>query len=408
MGRERADTAVESAAPPWDSVSVEACHVGRPGEFIAAVPAMLGFTPVRSLVVAVLRPEPGRVDTAAVDVVARVDFESPGRGETEHMVERVAAICVRRSAVAVLALIVDDRATAPTVEHPGVRARRHRLLIGALERRLAADGVPLAGAWVTAAIAPELPWWSLLGPKEQGVQPDPAASLVTVGHVLEGRPVRGSRAELAAVVAVDAAARCAVEQVFDAAVAGAAHRLAAAVSGGDPQSYGRAALRRVLAQIAHVESGADLAAEELAELAVALRDSTVRDAMYALAPGDHARAAETLWVRMTRCLPDPDRAEAAALLGYCAYVRGDGTLAGVALQAALLSDPGHTMARLLDTALQSGMAPERLCCLATSGYEAAKDLGVDLDVPGGGFDTGAAGGGGGPGACRCDPEAEQS
>ncbi|NNH71086.1 DUF4192 domain-containing protein [Nocardia uniformis] len=361
-----------------DSVVVRPQHLHEPGGFIVAVPAMLGFTPVRSLVVAVLRAAPGVAGMTAVDVVARLDFDSPGRIETGQVVERVAGICVRHNAVAVLALIVDDRATAPTAHHRGVRGRRHRELVEALERRLAAETVPLAGAWAVAGIAPELMWWSLLEPRRTGTQPDPAASLITLGHVLDGRPVRGSREELTAVVEVDAVELAAVAQVFDAAVAAAQQRLAAAVRRGESGSYSRAALRKVLWQIANVESGAELEASELAELAVALRDPAVRDVMFALAPGDHAIAAEALWVRLTRCLPDPDRAETAALLGYSAYARGDGSLAGVALRAALASDPEHTMAQLLDTALQSGMRPEQLCQLAATGRDTAADLGVDL------------------------------
>lgn len=372
------DNAGEPDAPPEDSTVVRPQHLHEPGGFIAAVPAMLGFTPARSLVVAVLRAEPGLADTAAVDVVARLDFDSPGRMETGQMVERVLGICVRHNAVAVLALIVDDRATAPTARHRGVRGRRHRELVDALDRRLLAEGVPLAGAWAVTRIAPELAWWSVLGRKRSGAQPDPAASLVTLGHVLDGRPVRGSRDELTAVVAVDVDGLAAVTKVFEAAVAAAQHRLAGAVRRGDPNSYSRAAVRKVLWQIANIESGVELEAAELAEVAVALRDPIIRDVMFALAPGDHAMAAEALWVRLTHCLPDPDRAEAAALLGYSAYVRGDGSLAGVALQAALASDPEHTMAQLLDTALQSGMRPERLCRLAETGREAAADLGIDL------------------------------
>lgn len=362
-------------------------HLGDPGDFLAAVPAMLGFVPKQSLVVAVLRPEPGRMDAAAVDVVVRLDFHGPGRTEIGQMVDRVAEICRRQHAGAALALIVDDLGTTATARHRGERARRHRDLIEALAARLAAEEVPLAGAWATAEIAPDRPWWSVLGPERTGVQPDPAASLVTLGHVLEGRPIRASRAELTAVVAVDRAERAAVDRVLADVVADARQRLARAARRRDPQSFCRAALLRVLSQIAQVESGADLEPVELAELAVALRDSTVRDVMYALSPGDHAQAAETLWVRLTRCLPDPDRAEAAALLAYSAYVRGDGTLAGVALHAALGSDPGHTMARLLDAALQSGMRPEELRRLAKSGREAAKDLGVDLGMMGAGADV---------------------
>ncbi|GAB4584880.1 DUF4192 domain-containing protein [Nocardia sp. IFM 10818] len=349
-----------------------------PGEFIAAVPAMLGFPPARSLVVTALREDPGAPERAGVDVVVRLDLDNPGRAATAEILERVAGVCVQHNAIAAIALIVDDRATPPAEHHRGVRARRHRDLIHALEHRLDADGIPLAGAWAVTGIGAELPWWSLLGSARRGRQPDPASSMVTLRQVLEGRPLRGSRAELTDLVAVDSEVRAQVVAVLDAATAEAARQLARAVRHGDPDSYTRAALRKVLWHIANVESGARPDPPELAELAVTLRDKAVRDMLFGLMPGRHADAAESLWLQLTRVLPDPDRAEAAALLGYAAYVRGDGPLAGIALEAALSADPEHRMAVLLDIGLHTGMHPNRLHRLAASGREAAADLGIDL------------------------------
>jgi hypothetical protein len=70
---------------------------------------------------------------------------------------------------------------------------------------------------------------------------------------------------------------------------------------------------------------------------------------------------------------------AATLLGYTAYLRGDGPLAGVALEAAVAADPRHTTARLLETALRTGVRPHSLRELATIGRERAEALGIDLD-----------------------------
>jgi Domain of unknown function (DUF4192) len=43
-----------------------------------------------------------------------------------------------------------------------------------------------------------------------------------------------------------------------------------------------------------------------------------------------------------------------------AYVRGDGSLAGAAVQAALVDDAEHPMAGMLDTALQDAVRPEEI------------------------------------------------
>jgi hypothetical protein len=118
--------------------------------------------------------------------------------------------------------------------------------------------------------------------------------------------------------------------------------------------------------------------DELSALACGLNDVAVRDTLYALAVGADAGAVEALWAMLARTLPDPWRVEVLVLLAFSAYARGDGPLAGLSLEAALRSAPDHRMAGMLDTALQSGMRPERIRELAGTGYRLAKRLGVRL------------------------------
>ncbi|WP_280479202.1 DUF4192 domain-containing protein [Nocardia asiatica] len=358
-----------------------AVRVADPGELIAAVPAMLGFTPERSVVVLVLRP--GIADGAMVDAVVRFDLDSPGgrrvRGAT--LAAAVARICAHDEAAEVLAVVVDDRAVAPRAggDRHGCASGRFDVLVGSLGRRLAAGDIALGGVWAVPAIAAGQRWWTLAGPERRGVLRDPAASLVALTHVLDGRPIRGSRSELIDLIALDQVLRTEVAAHMEDALTLARGRAARAARRGDPIGYSRQALDYVLWQIANIASGAAPVAPELAKIVVALRDREVRDVMFALAVGDHADAAEALWVTLTRALSGADRAEAAALLGYSAYVRGDGPLAGIALEAALAADPGHPMAMLLDTSLRLGMRPDQLRRLADSGYRTAAGLGVDLD-----------------------------
>ena len=110
-------------------------------------------------------------------------------------------------------------------------------------------------------------------------------------------------------------------------------------------------------------------------------DVTVRDTLFGLAIGSAAGAAETLWAALARALPPPWRVEALVLLAFSAYVRGDGPLAGVSLEAALRGDPGHRMAGLLDTALQSGLRPEKIRDLGRTGYRLGRKMGVALPPP---------------------------
>ena len=104
----------------------------------------------------------------------------------------------------------------------------------------------------------------------------------------------------------------------------------------------------------------------------------VRDTLYALAVGQNAGEAESLWALLSRNLPGPWRVDALVLLAFSAYARGDGPLAGVSLEAALRCEPEHRMAGMLDTALQSGLRPEHIRELAVTGYRLAKQLGVRL------------------------------
>ncbi|MFR9750332.1 DUF4192 domain-containing protein [Nocardia sp. 004] len=351
-----------------------------PGDLIAAVPAMLGFTPERSLVVFVLRHEVA--GPAVVEAVVRFDLDAHDTPATT-----VARICAQDGATEVLAVVVDDRVPETDSDRRHCAARHpadgHRGDVSAdtLGRQLAAYGISLGGVWAVRAIEAGQRWWALAGPDRHGMLRDPAASLVAVSHVLDGRPIRGFRSELVELVAVDPQAHTEVAVYLENELALARERYAPAARRGDPNRYSRQALEDVLWQIANIESGAVLMAAEIAKLAVALRDRTVRDIMFALAVGDHAVAAETLWGILTRALSGRDRAEAATLLGFSAYVRGDGPLAGIALDAALDADPEHPMAVLLDTALRLGMRPDQMRRLARSGYRIAAGLGVDLGMP---------------------------
>ena len=145
-----------------------------------------------------------------------------------------------------------------------------------------------------------------------------------------------------------------------------------------PDDAARADIEAVIAAAARVADAAELGDDELARLAWALTDLRVRDTLYALAVGEDAGQAESLWAVLSRTLPEPWRVEALVLLAFSAYARGDGPLAGVSLEAALRCDSAHRMAGMLDTALQSGLRPEKIRDLAITGYRLADRLGVQL------------------------------
>ncbi|MGV9823470.1 DUF4192 domain-containing protein [Nocardia xishanensis] len=350
----------------------------EPGELIAAVPALVGFVPERSLVIVVLRKPQRSGLNSVVGPVLRFDLDRNPcgkRGLATAIASEVAPLCAAETATRVLAVIIDDRMREPRARGG---AKKWGTLITAFGRQLARKEVTLAGAWAVSAIEAGQRWWSLLDTDHQGTLSDPSTSMVSFAYVLNGRPIHRTRSQLIDLVAQDRVSAQEVAAHLEDALSAGHDRYLAASRPGNPERYHRRALEQVLYQIADLDSGVPPTARQMAELAVALRDRTVRDALFALAVGEYAAATEQLWVILVRSLSGRDRAEAAVLLGYSAYVRGEGPLAGIALDAALETDPSHSMAIGLDTALRNGMRPQELRRLADHGLGIADGLGIDL------------------------------
>jgi hypothetical protein len=118
----------------------------------------------------------------------------------------------------------------------------------------------------------------------------------------------------------------------------------------------------VLAAVANAEPGRveRLRDRQVARLAWGLRDVDLRDRALALVLGRSAAAAEVVWTELTRRAPAPLDAAPATLLAVCAWVRGDGGLANVALDRALTSEPSYTFAVLLRSALDACLPPAEI------------------------------------------------
>lgn len=331
--------------------------LNRPGALIAALPAILGFVPEKSLIVV-------SVDGGELGSVLRVDLSD----ELADTVGRLAEVAAAAAPAAAIAVIVDAEGWCCPVCND-----QHRRLIDALTRELSRCDIVLLSAHVVDRVAPGGRWHCADGCGAGGPVDDPEASPLAAAAVLEGRRLYARRADLQAVITPDNAARCAVvAAVIDDCAADRA-----AVQG-DGRERARRDVEQVLAALVALAGGREPTDAELARLGCPLTDMLVRDTLCALAIGEHAADAETLWSVLARALPEPWRAEALVLLAFSAYARGDGPLAGVSLEAALRCVPGHRMAGLLDTALQSGLRPERIRGLADTGYRLAQQIGVQL------------------------------
>jgi hypothetical protein len=326
----------------------------RPGALIAALPAVLGFFPEKSLVLVT-------VDRGEMGAVMRVDL-SPRLADT---VDRIAEVAAAARPDAAIAVIVDaEGALCPMC------GEDFRELARALSDVLALQKITLLAVHVVDRIADGGRWHCADMCGDSGTVDDPSSSPLAMAAVLDGRRLYARREELQEVIEVKDTAR--VERL--------ARRIRKQLKarGDHDDDSARRDIEYAIDAASRVCDGTGLPDAQAAELACGLTDILVRDTLYALAVGDKAAEAETLWAMLSRVLPKPWRVEALVLLAFSAYARGDGPLAGVALEAALRWCGEHRMASMLDAALQSGLRPERIRDLAVTGYRLADRLGVNL------------------------------
>lgn len=332
--------------------------LNRPEALIAALPAVLGFVPEKSLVLVTFADR-------KLGSVMRVDLSDALVHQIGHLAE-VAAAARPEGAIAV---IVDAEGALCTVCN-----EEYRELCTDLAEALERHRIELWAAHVVDRVARGGRWHCVDSCSCSGVVDDPASSPLAAAAVLEGRRLYARRADLQAVIAMDDPARSA--QLVTVMGEQAARRQRAHRA--DPRGCSRRDVENAIAAATRTAEGQPLSDAELAELGCALADVQVRDTLYALSVGESAAAAESLWAALARVLPSPWRVEPLVLLAFSAYARGDGPLAGVSLEAALSCQPDHRMAGMLDTALQSGLRPDDIRDLAQTGYRLAKQLGVRL------------------------------
>jgi hypothetical protein len=360
----------EAGSPAFDEHALDPTEhstrlrVDHPGELIAAIPAMLGFFPTRSLVVALLSTDPLPTGTETFQAVIRFDIDTAA---TPHLARQVAdsvdTICLRENLASPMLIAVDDRATAATTAVDLVFA-------------LAEAGLEPRQAWWVDRIATDAEYHDLLRLGRVGRVTDPRASTVALAHVLNGRQIHGSRTELVDFLAPNPALAAQVRPLIDPAATKYRDGLAAATASGRAFPYRREATGWVLAQIG-IADQTPHTAQNLARIVVLLRDRTIRDVMYSLAATRWHGEAEALWRHIASVTDGSDHAQAATLFGYSAYYRDNTVLAAIAIGAALQADPDHTMAQLFEVSLSAGIRPDQIRRMATTGAKIASDLGID-------------------------------
>jgi len=256
-------------------------------------------------------------------------------------------------------------------EPPDTRAESEAVpprpeLVAVVTAALEGCGIPVRmRAWV-AGTAGGAPWACYDECGCRGVLPDPGATPLAATAVAAGVVVHPDRAELERLVApVAPEVLRRRERLLTRAVDTASRTAGTRSSEESGDGGARAVVDAALADAA--EGRLRLDDGRVLALALALADPLVRDATLVRCAVPGAESAEQLWAALARETPDPEAAEPAALLAACALLRGDGALAGIALDRAERAWPGHRLTGLLRAAWQAGMRPEQVReCLRTA------------------------------------------
>lgn len=324
-----------------------AIRVSSPGDLLDAVPYLLGFHPSESLVV--IGFADARASAREVTVTARLDLSPDGMDA--DALRSMAQALGRSSSAAVAAVLLTDQLTGDPRRSGWLRDA-----LAALTTEL--DRVSLR--LLDALVATGSHWWSLCCDQPDCCPPEGTARIAGTSAVAAAATYAGlvalpdRQALLASLDGAPAAARAALLP----ALRRADRRLAELAGRQGLHRTQRGELAAVLRAARECQAGLQLSPRRLARLGAALRDNEVRDAVW-LAVDDRSLQAEQLLRQLHSQLPPPYQTPPLFLYGWQLWRAGSGTLAAVAAERALRSDPGYSAARLLLEAVEAGMDPLR-------------------------------------------------
>lgn len=341
-------------------------RLGEPGALVAAVPHLIGFRPLDSLVLAAVvaaRDGVGR----ELGAVLRADLPAP-----RDLAPMVGA-CVRRLGETrpdEVALVVVGGGEPARQGREGTLVPPRAEVVDEAETALAAIGAPVTLRLWTPRVATGETWRCYPPCGCVGAVGRVEDSPMAVASTVLGRVTFGSRTELEASLAPDPGAGTARRRALVVRA-----RVSALLDRG--LTDGTRAARRDLEALRHarreVAAGCALGDTEVARLAVALTDPRVRDACLGWALDDDPADVALLWTELVRAAPAPEVADPAALLALTLLARGGGALVGVALQRARHADPGHRLTVLVDSLLEEGVGREEVRSIIVESGRAATD-----------------------------------
>ncbi|MDF5759018.1 DUF4192 domain-containing protein [Spongiactinospora sp. TRM90649] len=308
--------------------------ITSPADAIAVVPYMIGFHPSLSLVVFMISDD-GR--TAAG--ILRFDLSQEAE-ETAEQTTQAARLLVRNGIRQ--ALLVGYG--------PGTRVTP---VMDAAMQAMCSAGIGVGDALRVE----DGRYWSYLCPDmtccpPDGVAVDVSGSVPAATAVLAGMRALPDRAALAATL--DPSSGFDQAHGYSTMQQMCAHARQLIEEGHDWYGEGVA---RVTEALDRIRDGQDLDVETVAWLGVALTSIAVRDFALTRIERYSADVQVQLWMEVTRKVPPAFGAAPASLLAFAALYRGDGALAGVAIERALSADPDYRWALLLRQAIQVGLPP---------------------------------------------------
>jgi hypothetical protein len=303
-----------------------------PGDVIAMVPYVLGFTPVDSLVMVALVGQRKRLGACL-----RLDLPhsaADGSAVARYLVG--VAVAHHFGTVLLVAFTADER-RATAVMQP-------------LRRGLAVGRIKVADA----LRADGQRWWSYTchDPaccSPDGTPYDPDSTRVAAEAVVAGLTRAPDRDSL----------RTGLEPLSEQARLDALRECAAradAIKAGDvafPRSEDVDALQR-----RHTAAPGEMPIGDAATLLLAMQDPLLRDAAWAGLSRTGATDQLELWRHVMRTAPDELLAPVGALTGFAAWLAGQGALAWHAVERVESVSPGDPMCVLLRGILGAAVSPE--------------------------------------------------
>lgn len=191
--------------------------------------------------------------------------------------------------------------------------------------------------------------------RDVGVPFDVESHPFAAQAVVDGTVVHRSREEMTATVAPDTTRQQRVAEVL----ARSLGRRPRPRSDRELRLLGEAVITVVGGHVAARTVPDDVEAAWLLWAVGAIR---ARDAAWSLMTRDDAREHVSFWADLARRAPLPYAAPPTALLGWAAWLAGDGALAWAALDRCAEADAGYSLADLLRQIVEQAIDPETLTC----------------------------------------------